>query len=60
MWGISRRRNGIDHTWAALRSIRAARPDGALIYVTLDNPSAHLNWRPAARFLAVPLRAGRR
>ncbi|GGW55981.1 hypothetical protein FHS32_002417 [Streptomyces albaduncus] len=40
-----RRRKGIDHTWAALRSIRAARPDGAPIYVILDNLSAHLNRR---------------
>ncbi len=45
MWGINRRRKGIDHTWAALRTIRAARPDGAPIYVILDNLSAHLNWR---------------
>lgn len=29
LWGVNRRRKGIDHTWAALRSIRAARPDGA-------------------------------
>ncbi|MEY9989227.1 hypothetical protein ABIE67_001259 [Streptomyces sp. V4I8] len=36
---------GIDHTWAALRSIRAARPDSTPIYVILDNLSAHLNWR---------------
>ncbi|WP_327411434.1 IS630 family transposase (plasmid) [Streptomyces sp. NBC_01281] len=40
-----RKRKGIDHTWAALRTIRAARPDGAPIYVILDNLSAHLNWR---------------
>ena len=45
LWGVVRRRKGIDHTWAALRSIRAARPDGAPIYVILDNLSAHLNWR---------------
>ncbi|MDH6542807.1 transposase InsO family protein [Streptomyces sp. SPB4] len=45
MWGINRRRKGIDHTWAALRTIRAARPDGAPIYVILDNLSAHLNWK---------------
>ncbi|MGX1127835.1 hypothetical protein RKD49_000025 [Streptomyces glaucescens] len=45
LWGISRRRKGIDHTWAALRPIRAVRPDGAPIYVILDNLSAHLNWR---------------
>lgn len=29
MWGITRRCKGIDHNWAALRTIRAARPDGA-------------------------------
>lgn len=45
MWGINRRRKGIDHTWAALKTIRAARPDGAPFYVILDNLSAHLNWR---------------
>ncbi|GII57950.1 hypothetical protein Pth03_63390 [Planotetraspora thailandica] len=39
MWGINRRRKGIDHTWAALRSMRAARPDGGPIYVILDNLS---------------------
>ncbi|GII59704.1 hypothetical protein Pth03_80930 [Planotetraspora thailandica] len=26
LWGVNRRRKGIDHTWAAMRSIRAARP----------------------------------
>ncbi len=36
-----RRRKGGDHTLAALKSIRAARPDGAPIYVILDNPSAN-------------------
>ncbi|NJP30118.1 IS630 family transposase [Microbispora sp. SCL1-1] len=45
LWGVVRRRKGIDHTWAALRSIRAARPDGGPIYVILDNLSAHKNWR---------------
>ncbi|GAA3210579.1 hypothetical protein GCM10020216_014570 [Nonomuraea helvata] len=45
LWGVNHRRKGIDHTWAALRSIRAARPDGAPIYVILDNLSAHRNWR---------------
>ncbi|GCD40503.1 IS630 family transposase [Streptomyces paromomycinus] len=45
LWGVNRKRKGIDHTWAALRSIRAARPDGAPVYVILDNLSAHLNWR---------------
>ena len=45
MWGINRRRKGIDHTWAALRTLGAARPDGAPIYVILDNLSARLNLR---------------
>ncbi len=31
LWGITRRRKGGEHTRAALRSIRAARPDGAPI-----------------------------
>ncbi|MEV0169134.1 transposase [Nonomuraea fuscirosea] len=38
-------RKGSNHTWAALKSIRAARPDGAPIYVILDNLSAHKNAR---------------
>ncbi|WP_226899831.1 IS630 family transposase [Nonomuraea phyllanthi] len=45
LWGVNRARKGIDPTWAALKSIRAARPDGAPIYVILDNLSAHKNWR---------------
>jgi hypothetical protein len=44
MRGVNRRRKGIDHTWSALRTIRAARPDGAPPYVILDNLSAHTNW----------------
>ncbi len=47
LWGIVRRRKGGDHTLAALTSIRAARPDGAPIYVILDNLSA--NKTPAVR-----------
>jgi transposase len=47
LWGVTRRRKGADHTLAALKSIRAARPDGALIYVILDNLSA--NKTPAIR-----------
>jgi transposase len=47
LWGITRRRKGGDHTLAALRSIRATRPDGAPIYVILDNLSA--NKTPAVR-----------
>ena len=45
LWGVNRRRKGSGPTWAALRSIRAARPDGAPIYVILDNLSAHKNRR---------------
>ena len=47
LWGVSRRRKGGAHTLSALRSIRAARPDGAPIYVILDNLSA--NKTPAIR-----------
>lgn len=36
-----RTRKGADHTLAALKSIRAARPDGAPIYVILDNWSGN-------------------
>ncbi len=45
LWGVNRRRKGIAPTGAALRSIRAARPDGAPIYISLDNLSAHRNQR---------------
>ncbi len=41
LWGITRRRKGADHTLSALRSIRAARPDGQQLYVILDNLSAN-------------------
>ncbi|GAA5151737.1 IS630 family transposase [Pseudonocardia eucalypti] len=47
LWGVIRRRKGGDHTLAALKSIRAARPDGAPIYVLTDNLSA--NKTPAVR-----------
>jgi transposase len=47
LWGVLRRRKGGDHTLAALKSIRAARPDGAPIYAILDNLSA--NTTPAIR-----------
>src|SRR3954449_552170 len=47
LWGITCRRKGGENTLAALRSIRAARPDGAPIYVILDNLSA--NKTPAIR-----------
>jgi hypothetical protein len=41
LWGVNRRRKGTTNSLAALRSIRAARPDGAPIYVIMDNLSAH-------------------
>lgn len=41
LWGVNRRKKGANNTLAALRSLRAARPDGAPIYVILDNLSAH-------------------
>lgn len=47
LWGVVRRRKGGDHTLAALKSIRATRPDGAPVYVILDNLSA--NKTPAIR-----------
>ncbi|RYJ21894.1 mobile element protein [Streptomyces sp. L-9-10] len=37
LWGVNRRRKGVANTLAALKSIRAARPDGAPIYVIMDN-----------------------
>ncbi|KPI20294.1 hypothetical protein OK006_9520 [Actinobacteria bacterium OK006] len=42
LWGVNRRRKGTANTLAALKSIRAARPDGAPIYVILDNLSFHI------------------
>ncbi|MEU3496435.1 IS630 family transposase [Kitasatospora cineracea] len=41
LWGVNRRRKGTANALAALKSIRAARPDGAPVYVILDNLSAH-------------------
>lgn len=41
MWGVVRNRKGIDNSLAAIKSCRAARPDGETIYVILDNLSAH-------------------
>ncbi len=41
MWGVVRNHKGTDNTLAAIRSCRAARPDGEMIYVILDNLSAH-------------------
>jgi transposase len=40
LWGVSRREKCAANTLIALRSIRAARRDGAPVYVILDNLSA--------------------
>ena len=45
LWGVNRRRKGATNTLAALKSIRAARPYGAPIYVIMDNLSAHKGTR---------------
>jgi hypothetical protein len=47
LWGVMRAREGADHTLAALKSIRAARPGGYRLFVILDNLSA--NKTPAIR-----------
>jgi hypothetical protein len=44
---VVRHRKGGDHTLAAIKSIRDARPDGAPVYVILDNLSANIT--PAVR-----------
>jgi transposase len=41
LWGVVRARKSAANTLAALRSIRAARPDDQPVYVILDNLSAH-------------------
>ncbi|WP_433616716.1 IS630 family transposase [Dactylosporangium sp. CA-139114] len=41
LWGVVHRRKSAANTLAALQSIRRARPDGAPIYIILDNLSAH-------------------
>jgi len=41
LWGVVREHKGAGNTLAALRSIRAARPDGEPVYVILDNLSAN-------------------
>ena len=45
--GITREHKGADHTLAALKSIRAARPDGYRLFVIMDNLAA--NTTPAIR-----------
>jgi hypothetical protein len=49
---VTRRRKGGGHSLAALKSIRAARPDGAKIYVIMDNLPA--NKTPAIRNWVTP------
>lgn len=41
LWGVVRSRKSIANSLAAIKSCRAARPDGERIYVILDNLSAH-------------------
>ncbi len=41
LWGVNRRRKGTANTLAALKSIRAAPPDGAPIHIILDSLSSH-------------------
>ncbi len=41
LWGVVRNRKGIDNSLAAIKSCRAARPDGEAIFVILDNLNAH-------------------
>jgi transposase len=45
LWGVVRNRKSAANVLAALRSIRAARPDGDWVYVILDNLSAHKGTR---------------
>ena len=41
LWGVLHEHKGGAHTLAALKSIRAARPDGAPIYIVCDNLSCN-------------------
>jgi transposase len=54
LWGVLHEHKGGQHTLAALKSIRATRPDGAPIYVICDNLS--VNTTPA--ILASSVRCG--
>lgn len=47
LWGVLHEHKGGRHTLEALKSIRSARPDGAPIYIVLDNLSC--NTTPAIR-----------
>ena len=46
--GITREHKGADHTLAALKSIRAARPDGYRLFVIMDNLAANRHRRSGA------------
>jgi transposase len=48
LWGVVRHQKSAGNTLRALQSIRARRPDGEMIYVILDNLSAHKARRSAA------------
>jgi len=48
LWGVVRQRKGADHTLAALKSVRAARPGGYRLFVIMDNLSANKPRRSAA------------
>ena len=41
VWGVVRQRKSVKNSLAAIKSCRDARPDGGMIYVILDNLSAH-------------------
>jgi transposase len=41
LWGITHEHKGGKHTLSAFKSIRAARPDGAPIYIICDNLAAN-------------------
>jgi len=41
LWGVVRERKSVKNSLAAIKSCRAARPDGERVYVILDNLSAH-------------------
>jgi transposase len=47
LWGVTREHKGGDHTLAALKSVRAARPGGYRLFVIMDNLAA--NKTPAIR-----------
>lgn len=61
LWGVNRRTKDAAHTLTALKTIRAARPDGAPIYIILGNLSAlansnHRNHTAQARALRAYIR----